>query len=396
MSWVFQPTSPMGGATGEAFSNVLHATGMATSAVLAREAIQNSVDAIDTDGADKVKVVFRRTSFTGTLKKQFVKELDLQGEFRGRKDLLGLQQGNCIERVDRVEAPLEVLYIEDHGTHGLFGDPHSSQSHFHRLLLSLGDGSKAREGGSTGGSYGYGKSVYSANSRVRTIVAYSVFDPRPDDKGHHARLMGCSYFKSHVIAGREFTGRAWFGDPKRSTEEKVFPFEDEAAHRVAEGLGFMRRERHQTGTSILIVDCPVGVEQLRHSIEEWWWPRIIEDGLDVQIREDDQVVSPPRPRSRPDLVPFIHCFEMAIGRSIPTGRHDRTNKFKSLNGVPLGNYGFTIVKREDDTDEDVQKKLNRVALIRTPRMVVAYMDVGTLALPCMGVCMAAEEVDHAL
>lgn len=93
MSWIFQPTSPMGGATGEAFANVLHATGMDPSAVMAREAIQNSVDAIDTDGADKVKVVFRRTSFTGTLKKQFVKELDLSGRVPGKEGSPGIAAG---------------------------------------------------------------------------------------------------------------------------------------------------------------------------------------------------------------------------------------------------------------------------------------------------------------
>jgi hypothetical protein len=43
MSWVFQESDPMGGAAGEAYANTLESPGMQH--VLAREAIQNSVDA---------------------------------------------------------------------------------------------------------------------------------------------------------------------------------------------------------------------------------------------------------------------------------------------------------------------------------------------------------------
>jgi hypothetical protein len=43
MSWVFQESDPMGGAAGEAYANTLKSLGMQH--VLAREAIQNSVDA---------------------------------------------------------------------------------------------------------------------------------------------------------------------------------------------------------------------------------------------------------------------------------------------------------------------------------------------------------------
>ena len=45
MSWVFQESDPMGGAPGEAYANTLKSTGMPPEHVLAREAIQNSVDA---------------------------------------------------------------------------------------------------------------------------------------------------------------------------------------------------------------------------------------------------------------------------------------------------------------------------------------------------------------
>jgi hypothetical protein len=39
-NWVFELTSPMGGASGEAFANTLASSGMPPAAVLARESIQ--------------------------------------------------------------------------------------------------------------------------------------------------------------------------------------------------------------------------------------------------------------------------------------------------------------------------------------------------------------------
>ena len=70
MSWVFQESDPMGGAAGEAYANTLKSPGMPPEHVLAREAIQNSVDA----GIDSAKVLvrFRATAITGAAKAAFV------------------------------------------------------------------------------------------------------------------------------------------------------------------------------------------------------------------------------------------------------------------------------------------------------------------------------------
>lgn len=187
----------MGGATGEAFVNTLQATGMSPNAVLAREAIQNSSDAATNPGKEKVRVVFRRVQFIESQKTKFVQRAGLSSCIAKRAECLELQTGHCLTSLNDPDVPLSLLYIEDYLTHGLYGDPHDDSSHFFRLLLSLGDGSKSRGGKESGGSYGFGKSVYSANSRIHTIFAYSVFDKKYVKNGVHARLMGCSYFNSH-------------------------------------------------------------------------------------------------------------------------------------------------------------------------------------------------------
>lgn len=372
--WVFQKTPRMGGATGEAFVNTLQATGMSPDAVLAREAIQNSCDAAINATKEKVRVVFRRLLLTGLEKKGFVERAGLASSIAQRGDALELQTGNCLAALNDLDAPLPLLYVEDYATHGLYGSPHEDTSHFFRLLLSLGDGSKARGGKESGGSYGFGKSVYSANSRIHTIFAYSVFDPKLSEDGAHARLMGCSYFNSHRFDGVSYSGRAWLGLPEG---EDVAPMANERAHEYAGQLGFIQRNNTQTGTSILIVDCSVDTDDFRKSIEEWWWPRLVEDGLDVEIYEQEKRVPPPRPRQRNDLKPFIECYDLATKRvSVAQPKSQKTGELNRIHNTSLGSYGYSILPAEALNDEQVQEKTGRVALIRSPRMVVAYLETG--------------------
>lgn len=328
-------------------------------------------------------------------KSAFVEALGLREVLGERLSVLDLHPGNAAASLDNLSEPLALLYVEDFNTCGLSGNPHSAQSHFNRLLLSLGDGSKSRAEGSTGGSYGYGKAVYSSNSRVRTIVAYSTFD-EDETGGPTTRLMGCSYFNGHTFNGEEFAGRAWFGVQDPEIKDRIFAYEDEDAHKIARSLGFTERLEKETGTSILIVDRPVSIDELRKSVEEWWWPRILEDGLDIEFEDAGVPAMPPRPRSRPYLQPFIRCFEMAIETTAPLGKQDSFKSFNRLEGRELGRYGLTLLDPDLIQSEESQIQANRIALIRTPRMVVAYLEVGSLALDCVGAFVAAGDADRSL
>lgn len=310
IKWVFEQSPDMGGVSGEGFTNPLLGSGMEPAADLAREVIQNSTDA--QVAGEKVRVEMRRVTLAGKEKQAFVKAMGLDPALTSRRNYFNLPRGSCLETLGDAGAPLHLVYIEDYGTCGLHGSPKSRKSHFNRLLLSLGDGSKSTEAEGSGGSYGFGKSACSSNSRIHTIVAYTVFDPAKSGVAakNHARLMGCGYFRGHDHKEVEYTGRAWYG---ATTEAgKVDPLVDEDAHEYAERLGFKRRGLSERGTSLLIVDCGVDCEMLRDAIEEWWWPRLLDDelGLDVALYEQGQRLAPPRPRKRPDLRPFIECFDL--------------------------------------------------------------------------------------
>lgn len=273
MSWVFQDSDPMGGAAGEAYANTLKSPGMYPEHVLAREAIQNSVDA--GINGPKVLVRFKATSLIGDQKNQFIEGADLK-TIAARADQLELQSPNCLHTLDHPRTALSLLYVE-----GLSGDPHDKSSNFYRLLLSLGDRSKGRTARGTGGSYGFGKSVYSSSSAIQTIFAYTRFKAEATGK-ENTRIFGCGYYASHEFKKNNFSGRAWLGS-KRKTDASgrtvVDPLEGAAANEIAEVLGFDLREPGDPGTTILIVDAAVDLQEIVRGVEDWWWPRLIENKL---------------------------------------------------------------------------------------------------------------------
>src|SRR5690242_14149712 len=118
----------MGGAAGEAYANTLKSPGMQPEHVLAREAIQNSVDA-GLDGR-KVRVRFRHLSLTGAAKKAFVNAADLNA-IADRAQHLELAKPNCLEVLDKPRTALSLVYVEDYNAEGLSGDPHDKGSNFY-------------------------------------------------------------------------------------------------------------------------------------------------------------------------------------------------------------------------------------------------------------------------
>ena len=198
MTWVFHESDPMGGAAGEAYANTLKSPGMPQEHVLAREAIQNSVDA--GVGAPKVTVRFRQRTLRGKAKAEFIAAAGLSAQ-AARVQALELAIPNCLHTLEVANRPLDLLYVEDYDAEGLSGEPHDKGSNFYRLLLSLGDRSKARTERGTGGSYGFGKSVYSSSSAIQTIFAYTRFANA--DGSETTRFFGCGYLQEPRVPGQE-------------------------------------------------------------------------------------------------------------------------------------------------------------------------------------------------
>jgi len=388
----------MGGAAGEAYSNILAGSGMHPAGVLAREAIQNSVDA-KAGGSDKVAVRFVAKSLTGVSKSEFVAAAHIL-DIKARYAELSLKEPNCLKGLDVADQPLPLLFIEDHATTGLEGDPSDPESKFYRFLLSLGDGGKEHNEHGTGGSFGYGKSVYSSSSGILTIFAYS---RRKDADGSESSLLfGCGYYRKHKCNGSHFTGRAWFGDDQteaaNNAQQIVDPLFDDDADSCASKLGFEVRGAGDLGTTVLIVDSTVETSEILRGIEDWWWPRLIDHLLDVEAVHHDGSVDHPRPRKRDDLRPFLEAYDVAIGRAPPKPKVEARKQFNKFGNTPLGTIGLKVLDRADDGSYGVvDERLDAVALIRSPLMVVAYLRQWQTQLPgVVGTFVAADEIDDML
>lgn len=247
-NWVYEDEPLNGGAGGEAFRIVFNGAGIDAAVLLAREAVQNSVDAAAEPGRE-IEVRFEERMLVNDERRRFEAAARLEDIGR-RADVLQLPATNVFTAPDE---PLRVLHVADRGTTGLEGNPTGSGSKLRKLLMEIGGSRKAKDTSHTGGSFGFGKAVYGGSSRIATIFAYS---RTRDDRGRPLSvLMGCTYHPAHEFEGRETTGRGFFGRtvPVAAKGDRHDPFVGEEADALAADLG-MARPEDDLGTTILIVD----------------------------------------------------------------------------------------------------------------------------------------------
>jgi hypothetical protein len=364
--WIYEPTPPMGGATGGAYANTISGTGMELGAVLAREAIQNSVDAADGDDI-RVRVRFELRELSGAAKREFATAAGLS-DMRARLGVLKLPPSNCLANIENDVVPIRNLLVEDFRTTGLVGDWRSEKSNFRRFLLSLGDDAKLDDEKRTGGSFGYGKAVYSSNSSIALIFAYS----RTRDASNRplTLLMGCAYQHYHRLDGRSFSGRAWFGVEEKdhgSGSPIVRPFLNAEAEAHASKLGMPLRRPDELGTSVMIVDTDVALEDIVRGVEDFWWPRIQEGLLEPVFVDEAGHEKFAKPASRPDLRPFIDAYDIAAGRAPPIAKRSYFKEFNRVRGSSLGRLGLVVLPEpEHEEDKVPEDRQDSVALIRSP------------------------------
>jgi len=389
----------MGGPSGEAYRTTMNASGFTKEQALAREAIQNSVDAHD-DSGDTVSVTFKARDLQGGELEALDSILGLTSDFSPRASYLDEGTERALAALKDEDGVLQALLIEDFQTVGLGGplDRVTRTSHFRNLLLELGYGAKARQDEFSGGSYGFGKSVYSSSSSLRTVIAYSRFNSTEETNGASRRLMGCAYFEGHEFEGKSFTGRAWFGAEESSNE--TFPFEDDEADELAQKLRIPVRGEKQNGTSILILGTDIDLRKLRDATEDYWWPRLYESQLDVEFIAGDTYLEPPRPRMRADLRPYIIAYEIACRIAEPDSEKQRRVNLQQYADRHLGKLGFVAYDYDETVDQDEfidSKFVNSVALMRSTRMVIEYSQCGRPNLePAVGVFISHDDVERIL
>lgn len=206
--------------------------------VLIRETAQNSWDA-KLDGIDpEFGMALRRTTPAY------------------REQLARLLSGKRFENLGGHErtASFRVLEVWDRGTVGLDGPsdlspvPKGRSARFQDLILKLG---VPHNDGTSGGTYGYGKTAAFAYSGLGLVI-YWTRCRNLEGKLEH-RFIASALASSYVDRGVQFTGRHWWGI-RTADGEGIEPVVGDEAKELGERFFLKGFGRSETGTSILILD----------------------------------------------------------------------------------------------------------------------------------------------
>lgn len=402
----------------------------AEASLFSREAIQNSWDAAKewertcTKKGEKAHpfwIEFRFTEYRGFEKRRLVfglgldehaRQLDTARVAKGSTRNLGLASVDALDDLLDGEKPLRVLMMTEHGGLGMPGSWRTGDSRMLSALVRVGYTQKA-EG--AGGSYGYGKAGLIAASAIRTVVTYSAFAEDKSDPGITRRLLGVTYWKNHSIGNAKFTGWArlgkevWTTDDEGGRHRSASPFENKDADSAAAELGITVRNLSKpgdTGTTFMIIDPTINANDLRISIQRYWWPAMLDNssGLRTKIIDfDGTEVIPSVPKDDPHLQPFVRGFELASRpqdtKSKEEARLDLGTYTPHNDGeYALGNLGLVAnTQGWSFPDDNEINHCTMIALVRGPRMVVNYQTFRGLGIPHIrGTFVADESIDDLL
>lgn len=410
VKWVFPLGTLNSSSDGGTMNKLFRAGELSDTALLAREAVQNSSDAARRFGQShpeaQYRAVFRFVDFVGDEKAAMVEALDLEGlgtwRKRYKKDPA---PGSALDSLNDLRKPLRLLYVEDYGTHGLFGNPeHFMESHLFMALYYVGVSTKPAD---DGGQYGFGKSALERAGRTHSVIAHSAFEEQADDPGVTSRLIGFTWWSNTQEGKAMYEGRGRFSDPSANSQGDVpVPFANGVADEIAQILGFPKRDASkldELGTSFLVIDPSIEPAALVRQLEMWWWPALEEHKLDVQVISPDGEVLTPKPAANPFVAQFLKPYRIATGLDTPGDANlerlasrlwrDRSGR----GGADLGRLGLTVV--EDGVAEGVDMENSSsplVAFMRGPRMVIRYEKYQRKHVPIRGVFVASDRINGLL
>lgn len=415
VDWVWPVANLSSGADGSAMSKLFRGGSLSDTALLAREAVQNSSDAEHRFARAHpnvpFKVVFRFVSLFGEEKANTAEALGLRGMAARRRQYANaqakdpLQPGSALDSLDDPNQALHLLYVEDYGTHGLYGHPGIFQaSHLFMAMYYIGASTK---GADEGGSFGFGKSALERASRLHSVIVHSTFEQFEDDPVR-TRLLGFTWWQNLQVGTIMYNGRGNFSDQRvRGTgpQDAAEPFVDDDANELADRLGFQPRDPQrpqELGSSFLIIDPAIQPEELVRELEKWWWPALEEHRLDVEVVLPSGEVRVPRLASNPFVAQFLRAFRIATKLDEP--RDPNTERLASdawrnragSGGKDLGALALIAPEAPFNEDGEEAEGTPIVALMREQRMVIQYMPFAKRRVPIRGVFVASDTINGLL
>ena len=267
-----------------------------------------------------------------------------------------------------------------------------------KLSIAMLSANVSDKPATAGGSFGHGKSVNAMASKVRVNIAHTCFPPVRSEPEVTQRLLGVTYWPKHDVDGTQYWGFAKLGTRHQDgAASQTHPWVDEGAAEKAEQLGFIGRtseSRHLCGTSMLVIDPDLELEELRRAVERNWWPAISDNRLRVKFVDYDGSESHARPKQDRLLKEFERAYQ-AI--KTPSGQDDNVARVRSTANVQVlgkrsGQIGMVPASVAPD-DALSEKQTSLVAYVRGLGMVVKYRSLQIGPAFINGVFVANDDED---
>lgn len=271
--------SPLGMVNLDAIQKLFTITELDDISVFVRETAQNSWDArimtAERIGAG-IDLDYRVTKITPDLQNAFDKVFFSEANGSIKRSL---------ERHTRHGQTM--LIVQDKGTVGLAGPTLATEkgikNNYVAFLLNIG---QEHHDATSGGAFGFGKSVFFRASVPKTILVYT--RTRNAAEQIESRLIGVTL--NRLPGDTQHTGRHWWCEPGVANGQPIpRPIIGNNADKLGEMLGFKAYTGDETGTAIAVIGPEfenlkrVGQtnpdpKQLADCIAEaanfWYWPRM--------------------------------------------------------------------------------------------------------------------------
>lgn len=367
--------------------------------IVAREGGQNAMDA-GRNSMGVTQIEFHELKIAGKEKDELLSLFGFKDLLSPRLDVIAQNPRNkhFAENVAEFlnEGEMRALLIRDKNTCGLGGawEKYEREDHFSRLVCALNLGDKADGDKNSGGSFGLGKTAYAKSSRINTVMYHSAFEMTERSKGISRRLMVSGVYPQHQLDNIDYGGFAYFGKPDPENADSVMPFENDEAEnlwlKVTTLFGLNAgRDAGDYGTDILIFMSDANLEAIKKATEDYYFPAIIDQNVNITFFDADGNDSYPKPLDRQDLDQFVRLMKAAKG-----GEEEKTDKleiskFRAFKEHKLGKIAFEAA----EVDEANSPKNNCVAIMRGTGMIINYLHVGSERYePAVGAFYADEEI----
>lgn len=375
LDWFPQRFEP-GAIQGDGAKKLLGTPNISLEDLLVRETAQNSWDA--RAGGESVRFTMNLRglpdSVVGVLKDEV---------FTGNPPGTDLARALTDEGISAIE-------ISDRGTSGLGGPvrndksiPEGETTHFIDLVYNIG---ATKTGGTSGGTYGFGKSVAYMVSEVAAVVIWSRCET---DAGVEDRLIASAIGEVFDADGYRHTGRHWWG---RTIDGFPEPVVGAVARELGSKLFSQGFDDNELGTSILILAPMLGepgpeddADVLADSVLRNLWPKLVADEsghrpMDIRVQVDGMDHPIPDPASHPVYSGPVTCLQAV--RAVQGGRPVPPSMFK-CEVTPIKRYesivGHLALTKYPAAGLDDDVPCQWVTLMRSgAELVVTRLDRGPL------------------